>query len=46
MPIPLVDENWFAQADIRIYKLVWENGVTQISFEIDRVYEFPVLTKT
>ncbi|WP_225907728.1 DUF2584 family protein [Leptolyngbya sp. BL0902] len=46
VPIPLVDENWFAQADIRIYKLVWENGVTQISFEIDRVYEFPVLTKT
>lgn len=45
VPIPLVDENWLAQADIRIYKLVWENGITHMSFEIDRIYDVPVLTK-
>ncbi|MBF2083453.1 DUF2584 family protein [Thermoleptolyngbya sp. C42_A2020_037] len=45
VPIPLVDEDWFAHADIKIHKLVWENGATSIDFEIDRIYESPFLTK-
>lgn len=45
VPIPLVDENWLAQADIKICKLTWENGKTTVVFEVDRVYEVPFLTK-
>lgn len=45
VPILLVDENWLAHADIKIYRLVWEKGVTSIDFEIDRIYESPFLTK-
>lgn len=45
VPILLVDEDWLAHADIKIYKLAWENGVTRINFEIDRIYESPFLTK-
>ena len=45
IPIPLVDENWLAHADIKINKLTWENGQTHISFEIDRLYSTPFATK-
>ena len=45
VPIPLVDENWLAHADIKINKLTWENGQTHISFEIDRLYSTPFATK-
>jgi hypothetical protein len=45
VPIPLVDENWLAHADIKINKLTWENGQTHISFEIDRLYSLPFATK-
>ncbi|NJK27368.1 MAG: DUF2584 family protein [Coleofasciculaceae cyanobacterium SM2_3_26] len=45
VPIPLVDEHWVARADIRIYRLVWEDGTTTVDFEIDRIYETPFLTK-
>jgi len=44
-PIPLVDENWLAHADIKINKLTWENDQTHISFEIDRIYSSPFATK-
>lgn len=43
--IPLVDESWFAYADIKIRRLVWENGLTSVEFEIDRTYQVPFLTK-
>lgn len=46
VPILLVDENWLAYADIKIYKLTWGNGVTYLEFEIDRIYESPFLTKS
>lgn len=45
VPIPLVDENWVAYADVVIYKLSWENNKTTIAFEINRVYKAPFLTK-
>ncbi len=45
VPIPLVDENWLAHADIKINKLTWENGQTHISFEIARLYPTPFSTK-
>ncbi len=46
VPILLVDEDWFAYADIKICRLVWENGITNIEFEIDRLFESPFLTKS
>ncbi|MBD2156259.1 DUF2584 family protein [Leptolyngbya sp. FACHB-16] len=45
VPILLVDENWLAHADIKIHKLIWEKGMTNVDFEIDRIYEAPFLTK-
>ncbi len=45
VPIPLVDENWFAHADIIIRKLTWENGETSVSFEVDRIYDVPFCMK-
>ncbi|PZO41171.1 MAG: DUF2584 domain-containing protein [Pseudanabaena frigida] len=45
VPIPLVDNNWFAHADIKICRLVWEDGVTTLDFEVDRIYQTPFLTK-
>ena len=40
VPIPLVDNNWVAHADIKIFRLVWENGMTIVDFEIDRIYQY------
>ncbi len=45
VPILLVDERWFAHADIKIVKLIWENGYTNVDFKIDRIYDLPFLTK-
>jgi hypothetical protein len=44
VPIPLVDEDWLAHADVVIRKLTWENNKTVLVFEIQRVYDvsFPV----
>lgn len=44
-PILLVDSRWFAYADIKVLKLVWEGGMTIVDFEIDRIYESPFLAK-
>lgn len=41
VPIPLVDDQWLAQADIIIRQLSWENGETKLTFEIHRVYKSP-----
>lgn len=45
MPIQLVDGDWMAYADVKICKLVWENGVTNIEFKIDRIYSTPFSAK-
>jgi hypothetical protein len=45
VPLPLVDEQWIAHADIVIRQLTWESGETKIAFEIHRVYESPFSTK-
>ncbi len=44
--IPLVDQNWLAQADITIQRLVWEKQTTAIWFRVTRIYPEPFLTKT
>lgn len=45
VPIPLVDENWIAHADVVIRKLTWEKGITAIVFEVDRIYRSPFCLK-
>jgi Protein of unknown function (DUF2584) len=45
VPLPLVDENWLAHADIVIRKLTWESNATSISFTIQRVYPTPFSVK-
>ena len=45
VPIPLVEENWLAHADIVICKLTWENNQTVIVFAIDRIYDQPFPVK-
>ena len=45
VPIPLVDENWTAYADVIIEKLIWEKGQTKLFFRIDRIYKIPFLAK-
>ncbi len=39
VPIPLVDPNWTAYADVVIRKLIWEKGCTTVAFEISRIYD-------
>ncbi len=45
VPIPLVDEDWVAHADIVIRKLTWENNKTTMEFEIKRIYSQPLSVK-
>lgn len=45
VPIPLVDENWVAYADVIIEKLIWEKKQTILFFKIDRIYEEPFSLK-
>ena len=45
VPIPLVDENWVAHADVVIRKLTWENNETTLVFEIHKVYSTPFSVK-
>lgn len=45
VPILLVDENWIAQADVVINRLVWEKSKTIIHFEIVRIYKSPFSVK-
>lgn len=44
-PIPLVNEDWIAHADIIIEKLIWENQQTTVFFRIDRIYQSPFIVK-
>jgi len=46
VPIPLVDQEWLARADVVIRQLTWENGETKLVFEIHRVYESPFSMKS
>ena len=41
VPIPLVNENWIAHADIIIDRLTWESQQTTICFKISRLYPTP-----
>lgn len=45
VPIPLVDSQWRAAADVVVRKLIWENGRTTLEFEISRVYSTPFSLK-
>lgn len=45
VPIPLVDQNWVAFADVVINQLIWEKNQTSIIFEIKRVYDSPFSMK-
>jgi len=45
VPIPLVDEQWVAHADIVITKLKWEQQHTVMTYRIHRLYPEPFLTK-
>ncbi|WP_256995753.1 DUF2584 domain-containing protein [Halomicronema hongdechloris] len=45
VPIPLVNEEWVAFADIKIIKLTWERRLTRLTFEIDRIYRSPFAVK-
>ena len=45
VPLPLVDDQWLACADIVIRQLTWENGETKLMFEIHRIYESPFSLK-
>jgi hypothetical protein len=45
VPIPLVDRQWFAHADVVIRQLIWENQTTHMTFEIVRLYSAPFSQK-
>jgi hypothetical protein len=45
VPIPLVDEEWLAHADVVIRKLTWENNKTTLVFEIQGVYNISFSVK-
>jgi hypothetical protein len=45
VPIPLVDEDWIAYADIIIEKLIWENQKTTVFFKVYRIYKSPFIIK-
>ena len=45
VPIPLVNEDWLAHADVIITKLTWQQGMTKLDFKIDRIYKSPFPVK-
>lgn len=45
VPIPLVDQDWMAYADVVVNKLVWEQGNTKLRFVIKRLYPVPFSVK-
>jgi hypothetical protein len=45
VPLPLVDAQWLAHADVVIHQLIWTKQATQITFEICRIYPAPVSQK-
>lgn len=45
VPIPLVDQDWIAYADVVIHRLVWEQGNTKLHFVIKRLYPVPFSVK-
>lgn len=38
VPVPLVDADWMAQADIVIHTLTWKNQQTFVQFTVHRLY--------
>ncbi len=45
VPLCLVDEHWWAHADIVIQKLTWAEQTTYLDFQISRIYEQPFATQ-
>jgi Protein of unknown function (DUF2584) len=45
VPLPLVDEQWLAQADVVIEQLTWANQMTTIGYRIHRIYPQPFAVK-
>ena len=45
VPIPLVDENWLAHADVIIRRLTWEDDETYILFKVVRIYDNAFVVK-
>jgi hypothetical protein len=45
VPIPLVDQNWLAHADVIISQLVWENQITRLTYRVHRRYPEPFSVK-
>ena len=45
VPLCLVDEYWFAHADIVINKLEWRDQITYLEFTIFRIYDAPFAMK-
>lgn len=45
VPLQLVDENWFAQAEVVIHQLTWAQQTTRIGFQIVRFYDVPFSLK-
>jgi hypothetical protein len=45
VPIPLVDRDWMAHADVIIEQILWKNQTTQITFKISRIYAAPFSQK-
>jgi Protein of unknown function (DUF2584) len=41
VPIPLVDRDWMAHADVVIEQMLWEKQTTHITFKISRIYAAP-----
>lgn len=41
VPLPLVDSDWMAWADVIVRQLIWEHGTTTLTFEIARLYLAP-----
>jgi len=45
VPIFLVNDDWIAQAEVIIYKLIWLQGNTHVEFKVNKVFEFPLKMK-
>ena len=45
IPIPLVNKEWKAYADVIIFKLTWEEQRTILVFEVVKIFEKPVFYK-
>lgn len=45
VPIPLVDDQWIAYADIVIHQLTWQERQTLLTFSVHCIYKTPLTLK-